>query len=465
MPDKNIELVGKETDPAAVAKGERDFDAALMTIQNHVDPAYSFIIYRFNRVGITHPKINVVCFIDNDGTPTLGVNYSKFSQYPLIAQIGIIEHAVGHFMSGHVGNKLGLELRDYCEAKYGYRVGRQLYYLVTEAVADSFVSYPGALREAGQPVYDVQKFKLERWANTLNVLSTVEDLLEKEIKDKKANDEEDKQKIMQGMFSVGDGSGEFDDPDAILDPADLETGGADVKDLLMHGEKSDAIQGEDKIREIIKQAMAQTKSTKQRGYMAGDAGEFVESDQCQPVVPWFHLANHSITAALSEEQRISKMRLNRRNPGYGFGRVYENTTRMTFIIDTSGSVGAEDLSKVNSQVDFLAQNADIIDIIHNDAGVARHEQYRRGMKLEQFFGRGGTDFEPALRYIRDELGYMPEAVIFFTDGYGGRLNDDEPIISAQETKLVWILTPSGMNEEDFREQITNIGDIIKVDTW
>jgi predicted metal-dependent peptidase len=243
------------------------------------------------------------------------------------------------------------------------------------------------------------------------------------------------------------------------------TGGVDVKDLLFVSNKKDAMLSEEKTREIVSQALKQS-SEKSRGYMHGDASQFIEAAHEQPVVPWYQRLNHIITSGISMDRRITKRRANRRNPDFGFGRVNENITTICFVIDTSGSMSGDDLSHVDAELAAIVQNTELpVNVIHCDAGVAKCEEYRRGMKMEQFWGRGGTSFEPALEYIRDELPETPDLLVYFTDGYGGRLNDDEPIIHPSQAELLWILTPRGMSEEHFRSSITEQGGVIKVEEW
>jgi len=459
--DTQVALYGYEGDPEKIDKGEKAFHQTMYAIQQHVDPAYSFILYQFNRVGIQDPERDAVCYIDTDGTPTIGINYEKFADYSPVTRIGIIEHVVGHFMSGHVGNRLGLELQQYCEMKYGIVGGRMVYHTAIEAVADSFVTYPKALKEDDRPYYDVRKLGLDRWDHTLQVFKKMEELIDEELKD---NPQQDPMQAiidaLSGAFGTPvQGTGGSNTSDIV--------GGANTKDVVMHASKKDAMMGEDNVRKIVKRAIESTEGIKERGWMEGDASQFIEADDVEPVVPWFDRLNHSVSAAVADERRISKSRMNRRNPEYGFGRVHENTTSIALLIDTSGSMSDEELSKVNSQADYMAQQCEELHVVHADAGVGKSEVYRRGMELNEFFGRGGTTFDPALNYVRDELseelGGMPDAVVYYTDGYGNKLDDTDPIISDWETNLVWVLTPSGMDEDTFRERITKLGTVIKME--
>lgn len=495
-----LSLFGKESDPEVVAQGERDFHTALYHIQSMIDPAYSFILYRFNRVGVEHESLDSVLFIDDDDQPCFGVNFAQYHELTPLARIGIIEHNVGHLMSGHLGDRLGYQLREYCELKYGPTAGRALYYMTIETAADSFVSYPGALQDSNRPFYDIRKLGLERYDPTIEILRKIEekcppqdnedDMLQ-QLQDLARELTEDAPENWDSESSGGEESSvseedtgdsdesEDDDSESAgqagkkgtsnseKDPIDVETGGVPTKDIVATGNKADAMVGEDKIRSIIKQAIEQTQSIKLRGYMSGDCSQFIESADAQPVVPWYQRMNAAVSAKLSEERRVSKLRLNRRVEHYN-GRTYENTTSVTFIIDTSGSMGPEELSHVESEVDGIAQHTDDVNVIHCDAGVAKMEKYTRGMKLEQFFGRGGTSFTPALHYIYDnfEAEDFPSIVVYFTDGYGERLNEDDPRVNVFASSLVWILTPDGMEEDQFINQICgDIGEVIKVEEW
>ena len=457
--DTQVSLFGYEGNPEIIDKGEKDFHKILYTLHNDVDPALTFITYRFNRVGIQHETIDSVCFADSDGIPTLGINYEKFGKHTPLAQMGIVEHNIGHFMSGHVGNRLGLDMRAYCEDTYGKVMGRRLYYAVIEAAADSYVSYPEQLVNEGIPYYDVKKIGLARWAHTLEILKRIEELMD----DYRGGDPEvDLEEALNHVINslLGD-SGQVDGN--ANDPAAAENGGTPAKDFVLNNSRTDNSIVENKLRQMIKEAIERSPD-KARGFMSGDAAQFVAAEDVQPVVPWFQQLNHSVSSALSEERRTTRKRLNRRDPTFGFGRVNENITRVVFVVDTSGSMGAEDLRAVNSQLEYIVQNAEEVRVIHCDAGVAKEEMYRRGMSLQEFFGRGGTSFDPALEYIRDNM-EMPDAIVYFTDGYGGKLDDENPIIGDWETRLVWVLTPNGLSEERFTESITRQGEVIKVEQW
>jgi predicted metal-dependent peptidase len=472
-----------ETDDELIERGEQAFDDALYVIHSFVDPGFTFIVNNFNRRGLDDTDddddddpIDTVSYIDKAGIPTIGVNYKRFAQCSPITQVGLIEHNVGHFMSGHVGNRLGNEMREYCVDKYGAQFGKRLYYTAIDCVADSFISYPDAMRADGREVYDVKKLGLDRWSHTVTVLKRIEELVENEAEKIDASELDPDTLLNAALDAVAEEMGVKNPSKKPGDGDDLsdggETGGANTHDRVRTGNKAEAMMGEDKIRDIVKRAVENTESTSSRGWLSGDAGQFIEADEYEPVIPWFQEINHVVSAVLSDERQQSRKRQNRRAPDIEQwpGRVSRGTTQIVFLIDTSGSMGTEDLAKVNSQLDFCAQQADTVYVGHVDAEVAHVEEYYRGMCVEEFFGRGGTCFTPGLEHIRDEFvpensNVWPNAVVYFTDGFGEKLDDDNPIIGDWETELVWVLTPDGRSEEDFRDEITNTGLVVKVEEW
>jgi len=455
-----------EDDPEILREGESALHTALQILHQHVDKAFSFILYRFNRVGIKHDSLDAVLTMDKDHIPTLCINYSRFVEMSLLGQIATLEHMVGHLMSGHMGARLGTELLDYCIRSFGPKQGKKIYHLVTESVADSYVTYPGALKDNNRPHYDVRRLKLDRWSYTLTVLKRIEELMDDNGDNSGESDiEEMLNQIILNMASDGDDDGGTGTQ--ALDPSvGAATGDLEVKDLVSLRSQKDSVMAEDMVRDICKEAVERNPTEKGRGFLSGDAGEYITAADAPPVVPWHQRLNHIITSGISTERRITKKRINRRNPDFGFGRVYENVTRVTFVIDTSGSMSADELSRIDAELNCIAQITEQeIPIIHCDAGVAKHEEYRRGMRLEQFFGRGGTTFDPALEYIRDEFKEMPDLIVYFTDGEGGRLDDDNPIIPEHESTILWLLTPGGYSEDRFRERITKLGEVVKIEEW
>lgn len=101
----------------------------------------------------------------------------------------------------------------------------------------------------------------------------------------------------------------------------------------------------------------------------------------------------------------------------------ESTERISFGIDTSGSIDDKQIQQFLSEAKVAVESASpkIIDIIYWDAEVAAHEIYE-GEDVQKFAestkpkGGGGTRVGAMREYMKAK-GIKPDCVIIFTDGF------------------------------------------------
>ena len=305
-----------ETDTETIIRGEQAFHNTLYTIQSMIDPAYSFILYRFNRVAISQDRLDTIIFMDGDMQPTIGVNFRRFAELGGLARVSCIEHNVGHLISGHLGDQLGFKLQEYCTLKYGRIVGKMVYYLTIETVADCFVTYPGSVRSSGRVFYDIGKLGLDRWAPTISVLREIEkhvpaasdeekmrqDLLSlaKEMLQPPTEDRPDPNIDKDGKSMLYDYEDLFRDVD---DSVSQLTGGLPVNDLLVIGDKAEAMIANEQMQRMVKAAIDRTSAHKSRGYLAGDSKQFIEALDTPPSISLHQQISRACSSALSEERR------------------------------------------------------------------------------------------------------------------------------------------------------------------
>jgi predicted metal-dependent peptidase len=88
--------------------------------------------------------------------------------------------------------------------------------------------------------------------------------------------------------------------------------------------------------------------------------------------------------------------------------------RVMAVIDTSGSISSEILSRIDGELRRLARHHSVL-VVQCDAAVHSVEEYRGTLKAVH--GRGGTDLRPpfARAFLRK---HRPDLVIYFTDGDG-----------------------------------------------
>ena len=116
--------------------------------------------------------------------------------------------------------------------------------------------------------------------------------------------------------------------------------------------------------------------------------------------------------------------------------LYSNTLgHLTFAIDTSGSIGDEELQEMLSEIKGIQQvfKPNKMTIIDCDSEI--HEVYEIDADTDilslKFHGGGGTSFMPVLEYIED---HPTQALIYFTDLYG------EEHLDPVDYPILWICT-------------------------
>lgn len=113
-------------------------------------------------------------------------------------------------------------------------------------------------------------------------------------------------------------------------------------------------------------------------------------------------------------------------PGIRLNRRHE----ILLAVDTSGSVRQQDLALFFSEIYHIWRQGARVTIVECDADIQRIYPYR-GETPRAVAGRGGTRFDTPIRLANER---MPDALIYFTDGYA-----PAPAISAR-MPVLWVLT-------------------------
>lgn len=159
--------------------------------------------------------------------------------------------------------------------------------------------------------------------------------------------------------------------------------------------------------------------TSGRGWDSAEAKEWVAQVKRPPQVAWYSLLRKMESRHLRSLRELTKTRPSRRDPQH-FGRVRRFGLYIWFCVDTSGSMGEEQLSLVEPELVGIANRGAVIDVLHVDAGLAKIERYRRRAGVIEFAGRGGTDFSPVFMKLKETpLKERPAFLVYLTDGYGG----------------------------------------------
>jgi predicted metal-dependent peptidase len=182
-------------------------------------------------------------------------------------------------------------------------------------------------------------------------------------------------------------------------------------------------------------AVIQAASTT-RGTLPGDLQRLVD-ELVHPRIPWEVLLRDFIERTARNDYLWS--RPNRRYVSSGIvlpSLVSEELPEIVIAVDTSGSIGADQLNQFAAEVSaVLGAYETTIRVVYCDASVQGTETFTRAdlpLKLSPR-GGGGTNFRPVFKWVEDEH-LSPAAVIYLTDGCG-EFPTQEP-----DHPVLWIMT-------------------------
>jgi predicted metal-dependent peptidase len=151
-------------------------------------------------------------------------------------------------------------------------------------------------------------------------------------------------------------------------------------------------------------------------------------DLLEPKVNWREMLREFVKSTCHAKDTSSWRRVNRRFLSTGTympSLVGEKVGHLVVAVDTSGSVGQEELSGFLTEVRGIAEEVkpSQVDLIYWDSHVAGHEEYTENMvgdiiNSTKPRGGGGTSPSCVSQYLKDKR-IEPECVIMLTDGYVG----------------------------------------------
>ena len=189
----------------------------------------------------------------------------------------------------------------------------------------------------------------------------------------------------------------------------------DVRDAPTNG--SDAELTSNKQEWAINVAQAAYEA-KQRGTLPACIERFVD-DAGTNKVPWREVLHRFLDMSAKNDYSWS-----RPNRMFAAAGVYlpslhsEAMGPIDVVIDTSGSIGQDQLDAFGAEIIAISQllKPERVRVIYADADVNHVDVFEGGEGLAfKAYGGGGTDFRPAIAYAADE---PPVALVYLTDMYG-----------------------------------------------
>ena len=157
------------------------------------------------------------------------------------------------------------------------------------------------------------------------------------------------------------------------------------------------------------------------------------------------------SSILSQKRCLTRTRPSRRFGFEQMGSRYDFVTRLLIAIDTSGSVGSEELGRYFRVITtFFKYGVQEIDVLMFDCSVqGKPIKLDEAKQNKQEFivkGRGGTNFQAPVDYVKDHPNY--DGLIIITDGYA-ETPEVPPHLS---TKLLWVID----NEKSYKQHYESL---------
>lgn len=157
------------------------------------------------------------------------------------------------------------------------------------------------------------------------------------------------------------------------------------------------------------------------------------------------------SSILSQKRRLTRMRPSRRFGFEQMGSRYDFVTRLLIAIDTSGSVGSEELGRYFRIITtFFKYGVQEIDVLMFDCTVQgkpiKLDEAKKNKQEFKVKGRGGTNFQAPIDYVKEYPNY--DGLIIITDGYAVT-PEVPPHLS---TKLLWVID----NENSYKQNYSSL---------
>jgi predicted metal-dependent peptidase len=203
--------------------------------------------------------------------------------------------------------------------------------------------------------------------------------------------------------------------DAVYDDIDMQT--INVDQMMQDLSEEDPTQLDSEVADIVVRAKTQAEVCDEAGSIPGEIIRMIDK-LLNPKLPWPVILNKFLDQRVHEEYSWS--RRNRRfHSAYMPSMFSHGLGHLTFAIDTSGSIGEEELRGMLSEIQgiqhtFKPEKMTIIDCDARIHTVYDINQSTDIMSLK-FHGGGGTRFQPVLDYVTK---HPTQALVYFTDLWG-----------------------------------------------
>lgn len=217
-------------------------------------------------------------------------------------------------------------------------------------------------------------------------------------------------------------------------------------------------------REIVRQAIGKAYRRHKQSTGHGNLPDGIEraiAEALKPPYDWKPLLRRFCHGACKLGRKATRYRPHRRYGEFFPGQRPKRAGKVAVLIDTSGSIAADDLGQFFAELKAIAANVQLV-AVECDAAIQDVYEFKRSSPVPKFKGGGGTDFTQVFEAVAGRLKERVhakqdwladcEALILLTDG-AATVPDTNPT----GRPVLWALTKGGKKPAPYGEEIY-IGD-------
>ena len=395
----------------------------------NLEPFYGFFLLGMNKV-IVNKGLNTACVMKDGININLGINPEFWEPLSDLEKIAVLKHELLHIAFFHLF------------LKGEWTEDREMLNLAADFEVNQYIddSYKGDI--LSKIILEIKNFpelNLPPKAGTkyyFEVLSSI---------NKNRNRPDAKTRPLDNLKS------HLDDPDDGSSPEKSKIWTA--YDAMKRGEKIYCSHEEwDKFMEGMDEATKKlfkkqleyrlketSKSCKNRGIIPSELQSLINSlfIENPPVINWKEYVRRF---AGSSDKIFTHKTRRKENKRFKENPALKIKTRKHILIgiDTSGSVGDNDLMDFFNEIHHIWKTGVKVTIAECDAAVSNVYEYK-GEIPKSVKGRGGTDFDPIIEYYNENYRKF-NSLIYLTDGYCSSPQ------TLPRTSMLWVISSDGSME-------------------
>lgn len=201
--------------------------------------------------------------------------------------------------------------------------------------------------------------------------------------------------------------------------------GNDVVDTPPEGEgHTSSFSNEDKIRQTICKASLANEQSKSKGQLPAELERLLD-DLLNPKLDWTSLLQRFVNDFVNSDFTWTRPNKRFMPEFYLPGNKSDSIRNLTVAIDTSGSVSESDLNAMLSEIQYIFDTVNPVELTLIDCDTRINHIYNCDSNTEiqslKFTGGGGTSFKPVIEYCKK---HSPVALIYFTDLWATQITED-----------------------------------------